>query len=1031
MVIIDLSKSHMIPPSSLHDYCRAPSFSRSASASQLSRWRCGVVLVASLVVAAINATTFHAVASASTSIALGRANLELQTPTGLQTASTHFQNAINADSNNLEANLLRAATLLALEQGSPDFQQQLTSIGITITNPNIYDFEYQVPVDTEAHIKPTTGVSSVSTISYLNSKESLIDAALSCLDKFGNDSASRSFRIRLTAAETSLVDVRVDYGDVLILRSFLKASKAAIALANSYHIAAEYALFYRLFKQGELTPQKVLAELPDLLKFSDRNRRASGISWLVAANRDYQAGYAFTKGPRLPPGNTPYLFEFAEPKVADSFAAELSIIIGDLSAGSDTYLYNSFYPWFVRGLTVDTAALLSSSAPPRDFMASQFTQGFPTRTSWPDESFGGVLPEPYSRSVLLDEFDLIMGQLVDVDGDGLSDSWERGYGRYEIVNGQFISDWAGSDAAARGGHLATFTSQEEWDRFWFRHWRDVTRPLYLGLVSDGTQPAVWNWNTGESGSFRDWLPGEPVDNGVNITAVVDPTLQWRSLKEFMGFYWDPSTWTYVSDFPEENIGYILERGYPTDPTKADTDQDGFNDRVETIIGSDPNNPASFPSGPDMDGDGVNNYREAFDRTNPLDPASLSPLSLGLVAHYPFSNSAKDESGFDRDGTVFGAILGEDRFGLASRAYSFDGASSFISTPATVSQYGSAATFAAWVKVPMSGAYLGAVVSQPKDSSTTGLRLAMQNGQPEASISNPYFYQGYYWWGAPNYSVISPTSFSGGPWRHIVAVSEGWATRLYIDGQEVAATYAWTGGQSSSQTILIGKEFENPMMPWASNVFQGQIDEVRVYDRALSGAEVGDLFANESAALLDTDGDGLPDVVETDTGVFLSGSDTGTSPTDADTDGDGLLDGVESNSGLFVGPIDYGSNPLKADTNGDGIKDGEAVDGGFGPLADLTPTVNWFKTLIQAQPGRFGLMTSDAIMDLNIGNLLIQRVGQSAVLNMQIETTSDITTQPFTATGSPISHSVVMPGNKGFLRVRVSGGSSAPAPTPAP
>jgi hypothetical protein len=739
----------------------------------------------------------------------------------------------------------------------------------------------------------------------------------------------------------------------------------------------------------------------------------------VSANRDYQAGYAFTKGPRLPPGNTPYLFEFAEPKVADSFAAELSIIVGDLSAGSDSYLYNSFYPWFVRGLTVDTAALLNSSAPPRDFVGSQFTQGFPTRTSWPDESFGGVLPEPYSRSVLLDEFDLIMGQLVDVDGDGLSDSWERGYGRYEIVNGQFISDWAESDAAARGGHLATFTSQGEWDRFWFRYWRDVTGPLYLGLVSDGAQPAVWSWNTGESGSFRDWFPGEPVDNGVNITAVVDPALQWRSLREFKGFYWDPITWTYVNDLPEENIGYILERGYPTDPTKADTDQDGFNDRVETIIGSDPNNPASFPSGPDMDGDGVNNYREAFDRTNPLDPASFSPLSLGLVAHYPFSNSAEDESGFDRDGTVFGAMLEEDRFGLANRAYSFDGASSFISTPATVSQYGSAATFAAWVKVPMTGPYLGAVVSQPKDASTTGLRLAMQNGQPEASISNPYFYPGY-WWGAPNYSVTSSTSISGGPWRHIVVVSEGWATRLYIDGQEVAATYTWTGGQSSSQTILIGKEFENPMMPWASNFFQGQIDEVRVYDRALSGAEVGDLFANESAALLDTDGDGLPDVVETDTGVFLSGSDTGTSPTNADTDGDGLLDGVESNSGLFVGPIDYGSNPLKADTNGDGIKDGEAVGGGFSPLADLTPTVDWFKALIQAQPGRFGLMTSDAIMDLNVGSVMIQKVGPNAVLKMQMQTSTDLATQPFTNYGSPITNSIPMPGNKGFIRIRMSG-----------
>ena len=43
---------------------------------------------------------------------------------------------------------------------------------------------------------------------------------------------------------------------------------------------------------------------------------------------------------------------------------------------------------------------------------------------------------------------------------------------------------------------------------------------------------------------------------------------------------------------------------------------------------------------------------------------------------------------------------------------------------------------------------------------------------------------------------------------------------------------------------------------------------------------------------DDDGDGLADPVETDTGVFVSASDTGTDPNRADSDGDGLGDGVE-------------------------------------------------------------------------------------------------------------------------------------------
>jgi hypothetical protein len=43
---------------------------------------------------------------------------------------------------------------------------------------------------------------------------------------------------------------------------------------------------------------------------------------------------------------------------------------------------------------------------------------------------------------------------------------------------------------------------------------------------------------------------------------------------------------------------------------------------------------------------------------------------------------------------------------------------------------------------------------------------------------------------------------------------------------------------------------------------------------------------------DTDADGLPDAVETDTGVYVGPHDTGTSPSTSDTDGDGVSDYLE-------------------------------------------------------------------------------------------------------------------------------------------
>jgi len=71
---------------------------------------------------------------------------------------------------------------------------------------------------------------------------------------------------------------------------------------------------------------------------------------------------------------------------------------------------------------------------------------------------------------------------------------------------------------------------------------------------------------------------------------------------------------------------------------------------------------------------------------------------------------------------------------------------------------------------------------------------------------------------------------------------------------------------------------------------------------------------------DTDGDGLRDGVESNTGVWVGPHDTGTDPLNPDTDGDGLLDGVETNTGVFVDRNDSGSNPLLADTDGDGAND---------------------------------------------------------------------------------------------------------------
>ncbi|MBL9126543.1 MAG: hypothetical protein JNL97_02795, partial [Verrucomicrobiales bacterium] len=94
--------------------------------------------------------------------------------------------------------------------------------------------------------------------------------------------------------------------------------------------------------------------------------------------------------------------------------------------------------------------------------------------------------------------------------------------------------------------------------------------------------------------------------------------------------------------------------------------------------------------------------------------------------------------------------------------------------------------------------------------------------------------------------------------------------------------------------------------------------------------------------VDTDSDGLPDLWEqgftADLTKLTSAGDAdgdglndaqelarGANPLKADSDDDGLADSVETNTGVFVGATNTGTDPLKADTDGDGRKDGDEIN----------------------------------------------------------------------------------------------------------
>jgi len=110
-----------------------------------------------------------------------------------------------------------------------------------------------------------------------------------------------------------------------------------------------------------------------------------------------------------------------------------------------------------------------------------------------------------------------------------------------------------------------------------------------------------------------------------------------------------------------------------------------------------------------------------------------------------------------------------------------------------------------------------------------------------------------------------------------------------------------------------------------------------------GSDNSQYYGDTFALGADGDNDGIADIYETGTGIYVSPLNTGTSPTVADTDGDGLTDGAEM--------YQYGSNPNIKDTDGDGFEDGFEVLTGFDPTSSSS-TPEAFSSMLPAVEFRF-------------------------------------------------------------------------------
>ncbi|MGI9239577.1 MAG: hypothetical protein ACR2RV_02180, partial [Verrucomicrobiales bacterium] len=102
---------------------------------------------------------------------------------------------------------------------------------------------------------------------------------------------------------------------------------------------------------------------------------------------------------------------------------------------------------------------------------------------------------------------------------------------------------------------------------------------------------------------------------------------------------------------------------------------------------------------------------------------------------------------------------------------------------------------------------------------------------------------------------------------------------------------------------------------------------------------------------DTDGDGLQDGVESNSGTYMDATDTGTSPILRDSDRDGLDDGVENPSLSSDGPDQHRTDPNMIDSDSDGYGDLLEIQQELNPRDDTEfPALNILGTGTQALLG---------------------------------------------------------------------------------
>ena len=203
---------------------------------------------------------------------------------------------------------------------------------------------------------------------------------------------------------------------------------------------------------------------------------------------------------------------------------------------------------------------------------------------------------------------------------------------------------------------------------------------------------------------------------------------------------------------------------------------------------------------------------------------------GLLPYYPFNGNGNDLSPFNNHLTNNGATPTADRFGNANAAYDFDGISSFLTRTNPSYTFNSTSTFTVsfWYK-RVNTASLGIPIMHATTASGNFVwifQLASLNMQFGTNK------QGSAW-------IWAQSTTTTDVWTHIVMVYNAGQMTLYKDNVAAATgTFNHTAVSSTTLPLLIGKGV-------GGSHFYGQIDDIGIWNRALSQCEINDLYTSST------------------------------------------------------------------------------------------------------------------------------------------------------------------------------------------